>query len=352
MIKGTNKTKEEVAYRAIPKDSSSSLKDFSMDRRKYYKKHYLREKVEEKENLAANMGNLVETLLLEPEEFDNRFYMSSCVNVPTGLMLEFVEALYKITDAAADGFGVVARPMEEMVDEAYKASGFKITKEAVVGKFLGSSAEIYYREIREVRSKKLTVITSQDITNAERIVEELRNNEFTKDIINRVSDDKYTVVNQLKIEGYFVDGHEFKSMLDKVIVNHAEKKIDLYDLKCVWSVENFYNDYYLYRRAYIQAYLYYKAVRYLTQQKDHSWYGYNVEFLKFIVCDSINYYSPLIFTLDVEDMEDAKNGFTINDKIYPGVEPLIKDLSWAQENDIWNISRENYINKGIVKIKQ
>ena len=128
MIKGINKTKEEVAYRAIEKDSSSSLKDFSMDRRKYYKKYYLREKVEEKENLAANMGRLVETLLLEPEEFDNRFYMSSTVSIPTGLMLDFVEALYKITDAAANKEGTVARPMDEMVDEAYKASGFKITK--------------------------------------------------------------------------------------------------------------------------------------------------------------------------------------------------------------------------------
>lgn len=351
MIRGTNKTKEEVKYRAIEKDSSSSLKDFSMDRRKYYKKHYLREKVEEKENLATNMGKLVETLLLEPEEFDNRFYMSSCVNVPTGLMLEFVEALYKITDAAVDGFGVVARPMEEMIDEAYKASGFKIAKEAVVNKFLGSSAEIYYREIREVRSKKLTVITTQDVTNAERIVEELKTNEFIGKVINKTSDDKFTVVNQLKIENYIVDNHEFKSMLDKVIVNHEEKKIDLYDLKCVWSVENFFNEYYLYRRAYIQAYLYYKAVFYLTQQEDNPWYGYDVQYLKFIVCDSINYYSPLIYTVDQKDMDDAYNGFILNDKTYPGVGPLIEELTWAQENDIWNISKANYESKGLVNIR-
>jgi len=97
MIKGVKKTKEEQKYRAIEVDSSSSLKDFALDRRKYYKKHYLREKVEEKENPAANMGKLVETLLLEPEEFDNRFYMSSCVAIPTELMLKFVEALHKYT---------------------------------------------------------------------------------------------------------------------------------------------------------------------------------------------------------------------------------------------------------------
>jgi hypothetical protein len=79
MIKGRNKTLEERNYRAIERDSSSSLKDFSLDRRKYFKKYILRERVVEKDNQATNMGKLVETLLLEPEEFDNRFYMSSTV---------------------------------------------------------------------------------------------------------------------------------------------------------------------------------------------------------------------------------------------------------------------------------
>lgn len=351
MIKGRNKTKEEVAYRAVELDSSSSLKDFSMDRRKYYRKHYLREKIEEKENLATNMGKLVETLLLEPEEFDNRFYMSSIVTIPTGLMLEFVEALYRITDAASDGFGAVARPMEELVEEAYKASGFKIAKEAVLNKFLGSSAEIYYREIREVRLKKLTVITAQDVTNAERIVEELQNNEFTKDIINRETNDRYTVLNQFKIEGYYVDGHQFKSMLDKVIVDHKEKKIYIYDLKCVWSVENFYNEYYLFRRAYIQGYLYWQAVNWLVRNNEqYLWSDYIVELPQFIVCDSINYYDPLIYKMMPSDMAKAHDGFTIQDKYYPGVQELIKDLTWAQENDIWSISRKNYLDKGLVNI--
>ncbi len=351
MIKGTNKTKEESNYRAIPVDSSSSLKEFSVDRRKYYKKYYLREKVEEKDNLATNMGKLVETLLLEPEEFDNRFYMSTCVSIPTGLMLEFVEALYKITDAAIDGFDNVARPMSEMVAEAYKASGFKISQEQVLGKFLGSSAEIYYREIREVRRKNLTVITGQDVTNAERIVEELMNNQFTRDIVMQGNDDRYTVLNQLKIPSYFVDGHEFKSMLDKVILDKKENKAYIYDLKCVWSVENFYNDYYLYRRAYIQGLLYFRAINYLTQQEDSVLFGYNAVFPQFIVCDSINYYSPLIYKMETQDIVDAYNGFTRNDKTYPGVQFLIEELKWAQENDIWNISKTNYENKGLVNLK-
>ena len=88
MIKGQAKT--EASYRAKAIDSSSSLKEFSMDRKKYYRKYVLNERVEDKDTIAATIGRIVETLLLEPHEFDKRFYMSSCVGAPTGLMLEFV----------------------------------------------------------------------------------------------------------------------------------------------------------------------------------------------------------------------------------------------------------------------
>jgi PDDEXK-like domain of unknown function (DUF3799) len=350
-IKGVNKTAEERKYRAIEKDSSSSLKDFSIDRRKYYRKYILQEKVEDKDNLAILMGKLVETLLFEPEEFDNRFYMSSSVNIPTGLMLEFVEGLYKYSKEATDGFGVVTRAFEDIVEDAYIYSGFKISKVAVLGKFIGSDAEIYYREIREVRSKNLTVITNQDVTNAEKIVEELQTNEFTKEIINCVTSNRFTVLNQFKVDGYELFGLEFKSMLDKVIIDHEKKIVHIYDLKCTWSVENFYKEYYLYRRTYIQAFLYHTAMIWYAQQEGSPCFGYVVEYPQFIVCDSINYYSPLIYTLEMDDMADAYNGFTAGDKNYPGVRSLIRELKWAKDNDIWNISQANYESKGIVNIK-
>ena len=64
----------EADYRALQIDSSSSLKDFSLDRRKYYKKYILQENIKEKDNQAINTGCITETLLLEPELFDNKFY--------------------------------------------------------------------------------------------------------------------------------------------------------------------------------------------------------------------------------------------------------------------------------------
>lgn len=349
MIAGKSKT--EATYRAISLDSSSSLKEFSLDRKKYYRKYMLNEPVEDNETKASVVGRVVETLLLEPEEFDNRFHMSVCLSAPTGLMLTFVEALYKNTLSATNEMGEVTKSFEDLSRVAYIESGFKIKYDAVIAKFQGSDAEIYYNELRKVRGKNLTIVTTEDVTHAENIVNNLRTNFVTAEVVNLVSSARYSVHNQFQIEGYSVDGHLFKSMMDKVIVDHEQRTIQVYDLKCTWSVENFLEEYYLYRRAYIQAFLYYKAALSLTINQNSDLSGYKVEAPKFIVCDSTNYYNPLIYTLTGDDLLEAYEGFEYKGRKYPGVGSLIKDLRWAQDNDVWNISRENYINKGEVKIK-
>jgi hypothetical protein len=343
MIQGPSKT--EAQYRAVQMDSSSSLKEFSQNRKKYHKKYILNERVEEEDNLAATMGRVVETLLLEPEEFDNRFHMSIVTSAPTGLMLDFVEALYKHTAEATNEDGVLTRNFEELCKDAYVDSGFKIKLDAVLNKFVGSDAEVYYKEIREVRSKGLTVVTTKDVDNATKIVEELKTNDFTAGIVNLVPSARYSIYNQLQIEGYKVDGHLFKSMIDKVIVDHDKKTVQVYDLKCTWSVENFYDEYYLYRRAYIQAYLYFFAAKHHFAELD-----YLILDPIFIVCDSTNYSAPLLYQTTIDSMLDAKKGFTYKGREYPGVASLIEDLKWAIENDKWNISRENYLNNGVVKL--
>ena len=349
MIKGVAKT--EAQYRAVVMDSSSSLKDFSQDRKKYYKKYYLGEKVEDKDSSAANMGRIVETLLMEPHLFDEKFYMSSCASTPTGLMLDFVEALYKVTRDSTDENGVVTKDFDAMTLEAYTLSGFKIKYDAVIGKFLNSDASIYYNEIRMVRSKNLTVVNTIEISIAEKIVEQLKTNDTTAPIVNLVNSSRYTVIDQMQIEGYDIDGLPLKSMLDKVIIDHDEKIIRPYDLKCTWSVENFYEEYYLYRRAYIQAYLYFHAMLKLADDPDSEYYGYTVDYLQFIVCDSTNYYQPLIYTIDIDDMQDAYNGFVHKGRTYPGVKDVIAALKWCKKEGIWNISHKNYLSNGVVNIK-
>jgi hypothetical protein len=54
--------------------------------------------------------------------------------------------------------------------------------------------------------------------------------------------------------------------------------------------------------------------------------------------------------MDDKSFEDASQGFEHKGKKYPGVKKLVEDLKWAIKNDKWNISRENYLNNGLVKL--
>ena len=349
MIQGKGKT--ENTYRAVNMDSSSSLKEFSVDRKKYYKRYVLEDRsTEEDNNSAATMGRIVETLLMEPEEFDNKFYLSGGTNVPTGKMLEFVNQLYKLTIENTDEFNTVLKSFTEIAKEAH-ASVFKVSFESVINKFVGSNAEIYFKELCKVKTNGLTIISQMELIIANKIVDRLKTNIATADIVNTVNSVRYSVYNQYQIEGYKINDLVLKSMLDKIIVDHNLQEITIYDLKCTWNVENFFEEYYLYRRAYIQAYLYYNAVVGLTEDPDNEWYGYSVNYPKFIVCDSSNYYSPLVFCTNQDDLDKAYNGFIYNRWTYPGVNKIIDDLKFALENDIWDISKENYENNGKVTFK-
>jgi hypothetical protein len=192
------------------------------------------------------------------------------------------------------------------------------------------------------------VVTTKEIENAEKVVLELRTNPVTAEIVNLVNDTQYSVFNQLQVEGYEVFGHMFKSMMDKVILDHKAKTVQVYDLKCTWSVENFYSEYYLYRRAYIQGFLYHKAAE--TWASEMGYGDYTILYPRFIVCDSTNYSNPLVYVMSVNSMDNALNGFEHNGRQYPGVAQLIEDLKWTLDNDVWNISRENHINNGIVNL--
>lgn len=346
MIQGQTRT--EAQYRATEMDSSSSLKEFSVNRKKYHKKYILRENTEEEENKATTMGKVVETLLMEPHLFDEKFHMSVVTKAPTELMLAFVEGLYKHTMLATNDAGEVTRTFQEIAADAHAESGFKLKLDAVLGKFIGSDAEVYYQEIRQVRSRGLTVITTQEVDTATKIVESLRTNAFTAPIVNLVNSARYSIFNQFQVEGYTVHNHQFKSMMDKVVVDHEAKTIQVYDLKCTWSVENFYREYYLHRRAYIQGYLYWRGANHAFADLIRE--GYTLLYPAFIVCDSTNYMAALIYQMSDINLTDAAIGFEYRGISYPGVQDIITDLEWAVANDTWDISRENYLTNGIVKL--
>jgi hypothetical protein len=350
----------EKEYRQYKADSYTTLKDFDNDRKKYYRKYVaqedVREREDEEESKAATIGSLVDCLLLDPDSFDDKFFVSACINPPTGLMSDFVEALYKRTRDSVNEEGRLTKEFSSLMLEAYNDVKFdrdgnvvafkRDSFEKVVEKFTGD-VKTYYEEICRVRPNKLTVITTSEIAQAEKVKNELRTNAITSQVVNLVSNSRFTVYNQFAII-FTLKSLELKSLIDKLVIDHEEKTIQPYDLKVTWDAENFYENYYLYRKTYLQAGLYHIALMNLKKQPEYK--DYTILPMQFIVVDPNVYMSPLIYKLSEDNLSAAYTGFNRKWRKYNGLESIISDLQWHKETGIWTISKKNHENKGIVNL--
>jgi hypothetical protein len=353
----------EQEYRALPIDSYSSLKLFIENRLAYYKKFILNEVIKEEKTEALTMGNLIDCLRLTPEQFDNKFAMA-ITQVPSGQYLKFVDELMKQTLYALNReTGEVTREMEAMMLDAYNACKFdrdgnivdfkRDSFEVVKRKFIGGDLQAYYNQLRNSYGKE--VVDLSQVENARIAVNTLSENFVTRDIMNLQNSEYIRVFNQFAIIGELNSEftgstpYPLKCLVDKLVINAETKMIYIYDLKTCWDNEQEFLKNYLKYKYYIQAAVYYYLVV-EWKKKQRGLESYTVDYPKFIVAETTNYKNPLIYNITQENLLQGMRGFTINSKYYPGVIKAVTDLIWHKENAIWNISKDNYVNNGVVNI--
>lgn len=347
MIAGVPRTTmTEPQYRALDALSQSMIKDFAKDRKKFYRRYILGEKVDDdlKDSPAVIMGQIVDCIKFTPTEFSSRFAMGTCTSKPTEKMLDFVNALFEETQLSLNEQGEITRPFMDIATIAWGKAEYKIKLEQVLKSFAGKDPENYYQDLLNGIGK--TVITAKEAETGEKISEALSRSPFTGPIFDP-TEEEIEEVYQCPITDFVIHGTPCKGLLDKFEVNHKEAYIQPWDLKVTWSVEGFYGEYYLGKKGYIQAGVYdigCKAVR------DTYFPAYDVRPMKFIVADSANYYSPLIYELGYKDIVDALSGFTHRGYRYKGVFDLVKEILWHQETGVWDMSMENYLNGGRVSL--
>lgn len=343
---GEKRKLTELEYRELDLLSSSDLRQFVKDRQQFYKEKILGEKKEEEYNRASLIGSLVHCILLEPQEFDNKYFMSICSSPPTGLMLSFVESLYKHSVESFNEKGEVTEDFEVLTEKAYNDSGFKITKAKVLENFskenkkTGECPKTYYDQLMLAKSKGLEVVCVDDINIAEKIVKQIQEDEFVGPIFAEDSD------NEVKVEGFEVNGLKMKAMIDKIVVNHKARTIQIYDLKVVYDPLEFKKEYWLKKTGYIQGFIYWKALMSGKLDLGFEYDDYEILPPKYIVAHSGCFYNPLIYSMTIDDLDLAYYGFQENSFMYPGVKEITEDIKWALETNNWKISKKDWENLG------
>ena len=315
----TGKLLNEKQYRQLEFLSSTDVRTFvTKGREEFYKRYILKEGF--KETRSILIGNLVHTLLLEPETFDEKYTMSICKKAPTGKMLEFVNALFKNTVSCTVD-GVVTKKFKDLAEIAKEESGFLIPLDTIIRKFTDSDNEKYYQELLNSIEKPVVSIADKEI--AERILARIKTSPITSSLFQGQK--------ELKINNFKIGGLEFKAMLDDVEI--TDSYVLPSDLKVVWNNEGFLEEYYKFRRADLQAAVY-------TFGLEQLYPGKEIKPFRFIAIDSTNKAEPLIYQMTTESINFAKQELL----------KVLEDIKWHLDTGIWNISRENYLNNGIISI--
>lgn len=165
---------------------------------------------EQKESLSLERGSLLHLYILEPD----KFVVSDVVPI-TGMMGNFIKEVYKSGDLEA----------------AYKKSGFKWSFDKVVEKFNDSLNQKYFNFLKESNGK--LSISKQNLWLIEKAKTNLTNNKKSFDLLfNDFIHEKngVEIFNEYPIE-FEYEGIKCKAKIDKLFIDHKNKKIVLVDLK-------------------------------------------------------------------------------------------------------------------------
>ena len=339
----------QETYRDIDRLSYSSLKMYE-ENRKRFKSIYIdkdQEVIEKyKEDQAKNdyirMGNIVDVMLTDNDNFYNYFIESTSIK-PTGQLLIFVDALLKITkDESNDG--VASTSFQDRCERAYDIlkewNGGKLRDgfDTVVNKFEKEGKGFYEESLKSIGK---TVITPEEASLATSILNNLKTSFNTKNIVNSEGLTKYPILFDLM-------DIPFKMEADKIIFDHENKIIKPYDYKITSFIENFIWDGFLKKRYYLQSCLYKWGIE---QWKDSNEYkSYRVDNLCFVVADQTNYFAPLLYETADKHYEQGWEGFKIGNKHYKGIVQIIEDIKFSKERDKWDMSASNIRNNGKILI--
>lgn len=318
-------------YHSIDRMSYSRVALYNKDRIKYYKRYILKEE-ENDDNVDIRMGNLVDALKTDEENFNNNFLITKA-NKPTGQLLTFTQLMFKYRNEEISEVELLSKCYEILKEE----NGGKLQK--LLGTFITNfenEAREYYNEL--ISSEGKTIITQEEY-------------DLAKEIVKKIDECK-AFKQKGEIFSKFViffkyNGIDHKSEIDEFIIDHDNKIIYPFDYKCTNFVETFEWDCFLKRNYYIQSSLYKYALQIWAKE---SYPGYKVENMAFKVVDVTNTYSPLLYKTTDAHFQQGFTGFYVGNKYYKGIDQLLTEIELSTENNNWGISNYNYNNNGIVFI--
>jgi len=301
------------------------------------------EKKEHKFSKGLSLGSVVDKLLLE-EGFDVYKEYNITPSVPD---LNGQTAINKLLRYIDDS------KIEVSLEDVHSING--ITKD------LGLWGNIKKDELRisrinsdefkegleyiKLKKNRKPFLLHDDLILAMKMAEILRTNKYTKEIFNKSDDFEYIWQGKIFFE---VFGFKAKAMLDIIMVDHINKIIYPKDLK-TGEDASFYKNFNRFGYA-KQASMYTLALQDLVNRNEEL-KGYEIAPFEFIYISRSRPTRPKIYDMHPMYIDMGINGWTSTLGItYIGIIKLIENYNWHLQNNILDISREEFNRKGRKRI--
>jgi hypothetical protein len=293
---------QEQEYYQINNLSNSALSVFDYSPELYYKK-YITKELKDKKSDSLSFGSLFHCLKLEPELFEQSYYISG--NNVEGLMGKFIFELANLEGSIEDNYEL-----------AYTLSGFKISLEKVIENYNKSEVyKQYYVDL--VNSKDKIIISREDYNKALRLVK-LDDENKQWSMLDNIEWDEYK---ELPIF-FEYENIACKSKLDRLFISkdglHA-KYID-YKTDSQNNIYNYHNSF-AYWKTYKQLAFYNQAIIHFCKEK----------------YDTVPIVSHYIVPLDTKNEKTIIYNIS-QEYITKGIKEInqnISNLKWHIENNLW-----------------
>tara|TARA_B100001094_G_C18171514_1_gene795387 strand:+ start:1523 stop:2524 length:1002 start_codon:yes stop_codon:yes gene_type:complete len=314
--------------------SHSSLSALSVSPR-YFQKYKAREL--HKDSKAFDLGSAIHCYVLEHDKYNER-YVIAPTNPVGGMMGVFIES-YVEAEAVMinehmpkqlkiDGY-------QTLHELCYDKAGFKTALETVLKKFNSDENQAYFKFLKENSGK--TVLSQDDMQVVKNCYDKLIEHQMTHPLL--FPDEDKDGKPEFEISWIYKDVN-VKSIIDNLILDVENKKIDIIDLKTTSkSVYNFSRSYFTYG-YYRQMAIYKLAVNSYLETLGIDIQDYDINSYV-VVVQTTGLHECVVYKPNTTDLSIGMDEF----------DDLVERYKWHVSKNLWDFPKEYYDNDGIINLK-
>lgn len=335
--------------------SQSDLNTFEKNIFDFYCTAIAGDQFVDKKSEALDLGSLVDNILLDPDNLKNYYVMTDMK--ASGKEKDVVDTVYKmilgriqkdIEERKADKDALITskwgditsfeKEIIKSIEQIEYQTNWKL--ETRIGKIKTNGKE-YFEQLKEAGTR--TIVTMDSWTRAHSIVEQLQEDESTKNVFailkGKISDKakKRYVLHKCKaLYGTDIGSAiKMKGLLDFYIEDTVEKTIIPFDLKTAKSHAQFMANY--------RASRYGRQGSYYSELLAIEYPEHTIEVFRFLVIPTESGEVPEIYYMSESELIGNKEGFESNQGFrIPGWKELLKQIAWHKENAKWQHRKEYY----------